>query len=373
MPTTFAKQAPEPVVGDVYFYHLNMMISGVCTALVCVIIFGLMFWHSIHLSKPREQIKIMKICLLLPLYAVVSFLSICFPHAYASLDPWLDFFQACALGTFFLLMCQFIASDSQCDVNVFFAAFEAPQKSGKSHVTGLEWFRKQWIAIVQYPVVSLLVAVATDITQAAKIYCLDSNKPYFAHIWLMVISTISVAVAVLAVLKFYKSLKTFLASHQPLAKLLAFKLIVGLAFLESIIFTILRTTNVLKETSTLSYADVNIGIPNLVTCLQMVPFALFFPYAYRTSPYIGAGPYQGGFLGYRAWIGVYNPMELLHAIKFAFGMATEMRKQGGDSGDSLVQGRTSYSPPTAPPYTYHNLDSTSTAYEQAYDMGKPIR
>jgi hypothetical protein len=44
----------------------------------------------------------------------------------------------------------------------------------------------KWIAIFQMPVVALLVAVATMITQAAGIYCEYSTgaKPFwFAHFW----------------------------------------------------------------------------------------------------------------------------------------------------------------------------------------------
>ncbi|KAJ5376953.1 hypothetical protein N7509_013839 [Penicillium cosmopolitanum] len=323
-----------------------MIISGACTALVVLVMFSLMFWHAIHLSKPREQIKIMKICILLPLYTVTSFLSICFPRAYTFLAPWLEVFQAVALGSFFLLLCEFISKDSATEIDIFFVAFEAPQKKGKSHITGLEWFRKQWIAIFQYPIVALGVAITTDITQAAGIYCLESNEPYFAHLWLTIISIISVAFAVMSVLNFYRGLSQCLSGHKPLSKLLAFKLIVGLSFLERIIFAILRTANTLNPTAKLSYADVNIGIPNLIICLQMVPFALFFPYAYSVSPYLSVDsyhPYHGGFLGVNAWIGLFNPMEILRATAFAFGMAAELRKDGaieraGDTGYYARQG-----------------------------------
>lgn len=37
--------------------------------------------------------------------------------------------------------------------------------------------------IFQYPVVSLLVAVATCITQAAGVYCQYESEPYFAKLW----------------------------------------------------------------------------------------------------------------------------------------------------------------------------------------------
>jgi hypothetical protein len=45
---------------------------------------------------------------------------------------------------------------------------------------------------------------------------------------------ISISVAVLSVVKFYTALKKDLKHHKPLAKLLAFKLIVGLTFLEGV-------------------------------------------------------------------------------------------------------------------------------------------
>lgn len=116
--------------------------------------------------------------------------------------------------------------------------------------------QKKWIAIFQYPVVALLTSLATDFTQVAGVYCLDSNKVYFAHLWvgrnahylphlqwsllmkiyfqLTIITSVSVAIAVMSVLSFYRSLKSHLAGHRPLSKLLAFKLIVGLTFLERV-------------------------------------------------------------------------------------------------------------------------------------------
>jgi hypothetical protein len=47
-------------------------------------------------------------------------------------------------------------------------------------------FQSKWIAIFQLPVVTFVVAVATDITQAAGVYCefSTSSKPMmFAHFW----------------------------------------------------------------------------------------------------------------------------------------------------------------------------------------------
>lgn len=85
----------------------------------------------------------------------------------------------------------------------------------------------------------------------------------------------------------------------------------------------------------------------------MVPFALFFPYAYRVSPYINAGRYKGGFLGIHAWIGVFNPMEILRAIKLAFDMVTQFRSKGPTAQYLNVELQPSYAVQApAPPYGY---------------------
>lgn len=95
----------------------------------------------------------------------------------------------------------------------------------------------------------------------------------------------------------------------------------------------------------------------MLTCIEMVPFSVFFHYAYTVKPYIlpksshqGATQYipltkqprsesqgepmpeepairsyQAGPLGVRAWIAVISPMEVLRGIAFAFKMAKELK------------------------------------------------
>lgn len=101
----------------------------------------------------------------------------------------------------------------------------------------------------------------------------------------------------------------------------------------------------------MTYADLNIGIKNMIICVEMVPFALFFHYAYSVHPYIihsipqseagetgGPRSYQGGYLGYRAWLGALNPMQMLQAIAFAFqSWSDDKVSPRGDSSYGLVE------------------------------------
>ncbi|KAJ9607998.1 hypothetical protein H2200_008077 [Cladophialophora chaetospira] len=299
---------------------------------------------------------------MLPVYSLLSWLGIAFPNAYVYLDPWRESWESIAIGSFFLLLCEFVSPSADFR-DVFFAALEVPEarkarEKGKPvQVDGLEWYRKRWFSVFQVIIVAFGVSVATDITQAINKYCLTSSKIHFAHIWLTTIRSISISIAVLSCIKFYGALKKDLKHHKPLAKFLSFKLIVGLSFIQSIIFTILRSTHTLKESSTLTYADVNFGIDTMTTCIIMVPFSIFFHYSYNVAPYDltkprmlplseappqyagenvpfnearhmaheEGGRYYGGFLGIKAWVMVFDPREILRAIVFAF----TMRNQAG--------------------------------------------
>jgi hypothetical protein len=86
--------------------------------------------------------------------------------------------------------------------------------------------------IFQYPVVALVAAIVTDITQAADIYCEWLSKPYFARLWVHIsdknlsispsanevlqinlVRNVSLTLAVISVLKFYGALKTHTKQH----------------------------------------------------------------------------------------------------------------------------------------------------------------
>lgn len=80
----------------------------------------------------------------------------------------------------------------------------------------------------------VLVTLLTEITEATGGYCATSDKLYFAHIWVSIISTLTTGLAVMSVLKFYKNLKPRVGERKPMAKLIAFKAIVGITWLQNV-------------------------------------------------------------------------------------------------------------------------------------------
>lgn len=92
----------------------------------------------------------------------------------------------------------------------------------------------RWFMVFQMPIVALIVSIATDVTAAVGIYCRWSFMPEFAKFWLRLIQIISLVTAVLSILQFYHFLKTDLTQRRPLLKLIAFKVIVFLNFVQGV-------------------------------------------------------------------------------------------------------------------------------------------
>jgi hypothetical protein len=78
----------------------------------------------------------------------------------------------------------------------------------------------------------MIIWTATCITLATGVYCAGSNSPHFAHIWLSVFKAFGTVLAVVAVLMFYRRMKTYLAPHNVFLKFFAFKGIIGLSVLQ---------------------------------------------------------------------------------------------------------------------------------------------
>ena len=286
--------------------------------------------------------------MMIPVFSLYSFLCVVFAEAQVSLLPWQDVVQAFALGNFFLLMLELI-SPHEDQRSLFFAGIDLPGPADafslggkkkknpskpKKPVDALAWYRRKWIAVFQFILVSIVVGIVTDITEATGDFCDTSYNPKFAHLWMTVLINVSETIAITAIILFYQATKTHLATHRPLSKLAAFKGIIFFIFASGILFLILQGTGALTPNKVLTYADIKVGIPTLVQLLVMVPFSCFFHYAYSYRFYVIGGrhsleankndvpgyrpSYQGGPLGVRAYLAAMNPSETISAIIFSF-------------------------------------------------------
>ena len=101
----------EPVWHKMQFHHFGEILSAIF-ALIAVLMSWYLIWrHCTHYLKPWEQRHIIRVLFMVPIYAVVSFLSYYFYKHAIYFEVIRDCYEAFAIASFFALLCHYIAPD----------------------------------------------------------------------------------------------------------------------------------------------------------------------------------------------------------------------------------------------------------------------
>ncbi|KAL0944798.1 DUF300 domain-containing protein [Colletotrichum truncatum] len=296
----------QPLVGILSFQNFLILIGGILTVVSCSMSFYQVFRHATNYTKPGEQRQIIRICLLVPVYSISALLSIAFHKKHAYLNGVHLLYEAFALVAFYALCCEYVETDRtehavSWDQNglkkwfftrPFAACFPA---LGGAHYThqkpnqGWKRFNRIWFCIYQYPFVKLLVTIASYVTEANGMLCSEDGGPKYADFWLNKVVTIAtLAVAMNCLFQFYYQSQELLSPHKPVLKFLAIKIVVFLVLVQGFILdaVIGREDQPLGPTDRISYTSLEIGIPNLILCLEMFGVGVLHLFAYPWSPYV---------------------------------------------------------------------------------------
>lgn len=327
---------------DFTFHELSIAISAVFGTIAIIVSLFLMFMHATRYSRPIEQRHIIRILFMVPVYALVSFLSIVFYRHSVYYDVLRDCYEAFAIASFFSLMCAFLAPDLRQQKEYFRNIKPKPwiwpmrwfQKcAGGEHGwlrtprSGLTWFNVIWVAVFQYCFIRVSMTITAVITQHFDRYCLESLNPAFAHIWVMVIEGVAVTITMYCIIQFYFQIRADIAQHKPILKVLAIKLVIFLSFWQTILISFLTSSGAINSSEKIQTSDIKVGIPSMLLCIEMALFAIFHVWSFSYRPYvIGSKAYQdvyghldaepkyhGGPLGIKAVADAFNFWDLVKA------------------------------------------------------------
>jgi len=329
---------------DFTFHSLSIVISAIFGLIAIVVSLFLMFMHTIRYSRPIEQKHIIRILFMVPVYALVSFLSIVFYTHSVYYEVLRDCYEAFAIASFFSLMCAYIAPNLHLQKE-YFRKIKPKQwiwpmrwlqkcaggENGwlRTPRSGLTWFNVIWVAVFQYCFIRVTMTITAVLTQYFDRYCLESLNPAFSHIWVMVIEGAAVSVTMYCIIQFYVQVRADIAQHKPILKVLAIKLVIFLSFWQTILISFLTSSGAIKASQKIQTPDIKVGIPSMLLCIEMALFAIFHLWSFSYKPYvIGSKQYQavyghlkeieapryhGGPLGVKAVIDAFNPWDLVKA------------------------------------------------------------
>ena len=187
---------------------------------------------------------------MIPIYAIVSFLSYLFYRQAIYWEVIRDCYEAFAIASFFTLLCHYLEPTLHDQKNYFRQATiknwiwpipwlqkctggrdRGPFKVPRS---GLTWFNLIWVGVFQYCAIRVTFTFVSLITQFFGRYCESSLNPAFSHIWVMIFEATAVGIAMYCLIQFYVQLKTDLAPHRPFLKIACIKMVIFFSFWQSV-------------------------------------------------------------------------------------------------------------------------------------------
>ncbi|EOD53047.1 putative duf300 domain protein [Neofusicoccum parvum UCRNP2] len=327
------REVPLPGL-PINFHTLAQNISFVFSAVAIFISFFLISRHAANYSRPDEQKQIIRILLMVPIYAAVSMLSIHYYTKHVYFEVMRDCYEAFAISSFFTLLCNYITPELH-DQKEFFRTITPHnwvwpvnwcQKctGGESKgwlrkpQSGLTWFNIIYIAVFQYCFIRVFFTVVSVITEHYDVLCEDSLSPVYAYLWVLIFESVAVTLAMYCLIQFYTQLKNDLAHHRPFLKLLSIKLVIFFCFWQDELLSILNTEDVITESKFLAYGDIEVALPNILICIEMAFFATLHLFAFPWKEYVvtkAEGPegmYRVG--TFKALAHALNPSDVVKAF-----------------------------------------------------------
>ncbi|KAL5342890.1 organic solute transporter Ostalpha-domain-containing protein [Aspergillus crustosus] len=325
------------------FHELCLIVIGAFALVAGFVSFYLIMRHATHYSKPVEQRHIIRILWMIPIYALVAWLStFYYKHAvyYKVLG---DCYEAFTISAFFALLCHYIAPDLHSQKE-YFRGIQPKNwvwpvnwlqkcSGGKEGIwriprSGLTWFNVVWLGVFQYCLLRVLMTIIAVVTQNFDVYCEQSLNPAFAHIWVLAIECVAVSIAMYCLIQFYIQIKDEVSEYSPFLKILSIKLVIFLSFWQTTMISFLFSSGVIKSSDKIAAPDLRVSLANLIISIEMALFAVLHLWSFPWKPYAlefqtdeitdmygnGKRSYQGGRWGMGALFDAVNPIDLIRAV-----------------------------------------------------------
>ncbi|XP_074564695.1 protein LAZ1 homolog 1-like isoform X2 [Curcuma longa] len=283
-------------------YSWTIFSSGVFVLIASVLSVFLIIQHLAVYKQPEEQKFLIGLILMVPVYAVSSFLSLAYTETAFVYEVLRDCYEAFAMYCFerYLIAClggeenTIKLMETQSEISSSTPLLELEYADGLvRHPFPLNCFMKHWylgtefyesvkIAIVQYMILKTVCALLAIILELLGVYGEGKFKWNYGYPYLAVILNFSQTWALYCLVQFYSVTKHKLEPIKPLAKFLVFKSIVFLTWWQGVAIAFLFSIGTLKG----HLAQLlKTRIQDYIICIEMGIAAVVHLYVFPAKPY----------------------------------------------------------------------------------------
>ncbi|OQR86496.1 hypothetical protein ACHHYP_10496 [Achlya hypogyna] len=281
--------------------------------LLTVLFSGWEVWTHL-LYNPEAGIRryIIRILIMVPIYAVTSYLALTIPEYKVYFETIRDFYEAFALHSFYYFMIEFLGGQAVLAQRLLSHKQQTHHAGGfqlclSTWKMGPEFVAKNTWGILQYIPCKIFITVMTYVSIIFDFYGEGQyTNPFVAYGYLTVLLTVSQTWALYCLLLFYHGCHEELLPMKPFPKFIAIKAIIFFTFWQSCMISMFSRFGVISEswhirceeihtdpiTGATTYehcwepAEIGGALNNFIVCLEMLIFTVVHHYAFNIEDFI---------------------------------------------------------------------------------------
>lgn len=258
-----------------------IIVGGWCAALATAVSSFHVLEHLSAFSDPDVQSRVIRILVMVPLYAVTSWFAMTFPDGAVYLDLIRDTYESYAIYTFFSLMMGLMGGTDAVNRELM-AGGGGPEPFAhpwpfcrlRAFALNATLLHRVRVSILQFMVLKPLLALVIIVLTAKGLYGSSFSDFRKGYIYLCVVYNLSITVALYGLLYFYIATREMLRDHSPFYKFLAIKGVIFLSYWQSLMIAILDAAGGLPHIRFWAEQDRATGLQDFLICCEMLGFAL---------------------------------------------------------------------------------------------------
>ncbi|KAI0777429.1 organic solute transporter Ostalpha-domain-containing protein [Trametes elegans] len=269
-----------------------LLVAGLCTLIATIVSAMSITMHLKNYRKPHLQRQVVRIMLMVPLYAIASFISLFSLEAAFFIDAIRDIYEAFVIYCFFDLLIAYLGGERSLLILLHGRPPKYPVFPGslfwrEVDVSDPYTFLFLKRGVIQYVQVKPILALATVILKAVGKYNEGDLRAGSGYLYVSIVYNVSICLALYCLAIFWMCVNDDLKPFRPMPKFLCVKGILFFSFWQSIFISILVAGGAIKKLG--PYTDnehISLGLTDTLICIEMPIFAIAHMYAFATRDYV---------------------------------------------------------------------------------------
>ncbi|XP_022719105.1 transmembrane protein 184A isoform X1 [Durio zibethinus] len=272
-------------MGDLVSIYLNI-VAFICTAGAIALAILHIYRHLLNYTEPIFQRYIVRIIFMVPVYALMSFLSLVLPLGSIYFNSIREVYEAWVIYNFLSLCLAWVGGPGAVVLSLsgrvlkpslclMTCCFPPMPLDGR-------FIRRCKQGCLQFVILKPILVAVTLILYAKGKYKDGNFSPRQAYLYLTIIYTISYTMALYALVLFYMACKDLLQPFNPVPKFIILKSVVFLTYWQGVLVFLAARSGFIKD------AEEAAQFQNFIVCVEMLIAAVGHLYAFPYKEYAGA-------------------------------------------------------------------------------------